>query len=1377
MSNFDVRFNCGEFRPGEAPVRTVFDPPTIPPDIIVVPTEPVDPFRPRGPTELTVSAPRWECVETISNCPPGWCAGNTGLPGQPPCNPTRIFRSCRECSLTPANGAWVITTTASLVVRTWVWSNPRCIHDTLNNCNAVCQPETCNPRTQQPTDPTGGGGGGPTTGGSSTGSPTGPVGPTTGERPYKCSTTILPCPPLYYGEIRRTTCQQCVDTGETRPPGSGPRYPAECIYSNPRCNTIRTVLDSRQTQFIANLGGTTAAAAACVIGDVNTCQPNPITGPRKPLPQVTTGGNQASYQCVRESYPCTYPYTAGTITTTRCIPCDPTISTCIFADSACSQVRSNLTQEQVNYRNNLTLPNGVCPVGVVNTCNNETSVIRVVVDPTYVGTGNAGINQGSTVTNTSIGVVGINQQQEPGNVGGQVILQSNSLLDRKKLEVIDIEDSARESKISSYSSNIAAKSIYSERFNFIKHEPSTDKIKYVSNYLHPNIFKSQIPEDLFILLTQINNPTYHWNEKIFYNLTDELLADSITTDLLYAFNNIHFYGGQIVPASHFIKALKKLIFTGRVSDFDPEYYINLANKHIQDKKITFVESEYKDFMEQAALGIISTEASPADYKRAESSHKENLKRYKPLNEDVEASVYTNIIDGEPALDTGPSDSIDIYLFFGDSLAQGIEPQSVSALSASPEYSSISTYIPGVYLFQPSSPNGVGFEEIRPGVNTNLLQTSSTSASIGPEITYAYELKNLTGKNPHIIKLGVGNSYGASAPDSNGNQAMKQSPLFNNSALNDWDTLSTGELFDIYKGWIFSAVSSLSSTYGMDRLCFRGSVTFLGTNYLYGELVPSFNFSGYAGRFGESFIRIIQQLTTYLKSLGIYKGYPVFIWSKPDERYELTEPFSEIFFKPLYSNIRREVDELAATIPNVVTYDPPETCTFWDSPPVHYDSHCQLDMGKELAELQVATREKFELQALKSLPITTDGPLFLKNAGISILTRGTLDNTITSGYNDGYLNIGDGAEYYVSSILIDSNALPLVTDNALSSTYYTPPSTRWNAMSLFKEDGIYSYRVKINTSASEFDPNFDNTPVTDLLYFALDLSSLVDVETVNPLVIQTTGLYKLLTDPDLIKQHTLNYGMSIAKLNLDYRDTFLNYAKSTSAIEFTQGDINFRAFSKNRTFVENALLCRNIPFGLIVTPGNGSKHNPFAGQSTLDQYTDDQVVRSVRGITSISYNDNTPVIPQLDNKTLGLEKSTYQVGLVEIPDTQARFFDYSSSSYLYNSRFYTDKAYTPILQNASASLPVLANISLNVVDRLINEYNPDYLTYWDVFRRLTLKNIGELFYEGGFFNFKFIDEGWRGVKIREVLSKYSEVNSGLNNLDTDDTTIILKESDR
>ena len=136
-----------------------------------------------------------------------------------------------------------------------------------------------------------------------------------------------------------------------------------------------------------------------------------------------------------------------------------------------------------------------------------------------------------------------------------------------------------------------------------------------------------------------------------------------------------------------------------------------------------------------------------------------------------------------------------------------------------------------------------------------------------------------------------------------------------------------------------------------------------------------------------------------------------------------------------------------------------------------------------------------------------------------------------------------------------------------------------------------------------------------------------------------------------------------------------------------------------------------------------------------------------------------------------------MGLVEIPDTQARFFDYSSSSYLYNSRFYTDKAYTPILQNASASLPVLANISLNVVDRLINEYNPDYLTYWDVFRRLTLKNIGELFYEGGFFNFKFIDEGWRGVKIREVLSKYSEVNSGLNNLDTDDTTIILKESDR
>jgi hypothetical protein len=445
--------------------------------------------------------------------------------------------------------------------------------------------------------------------------------------------------------------------------------------------------------------------------------------------------------------------------------------------------------------------------------------------------------------------------------------------------------------------------------------------------------------------------------------------------------------------------------------------------------------------------------------------------------------------------------------------------------------------------------------------------------------------------------------------------------------------------------------------------------------------------------------------------------------------------------------------------------------------VHYDGACQLEIGRDLANLHFSTKQQLERKALKALPSTQDGPLMLKNAGISVLTIGTLDGSSTSGYNEGYLNIGDGAEYYISSVLIDTSILPLTTENALSSTYYTPPSTRSNAMDLFEQSKEYSYSVSIDTSASEFSETFNPSSVTDILYFALDLSSLVDEETDNPLVINTKGSYKLLTDPDLINQHTLNYGMSISKLNLNYDDMFLNYAKITGKIDFTQGDINFRAFTKNRTFVENALLCRNIPFGLLVTPGNGSKHNPFAGQSQLQAFSEDTVVRAIKGIPSISYDDYSPVFPELDNKFLGPEKSTYKIGLMEPPDSQARFFDYSASSNIYKNRFYFNKKYSQTLQSTNLDLPVIADISLNIVDKLINQYDPDYLTYWDVFRRLSFKKLGQLFYEGGFFNFKFIDEGWRGIKVKEVLAKYAEANSGLLGQDINDEDIILKESDR
>lgn len=353
----------------------------------------------------------------------------------------------------------------------------------------------------------------------------------------------------------------------------------------------------------------------------------------------------------------------------------------------------------------------------------------------------------------------------------------------------------------------------------------------------------------------------------------------------------------------------------------------------------------------------------------------------------------------------PDDSIDVYLWLGDSLATGdVVTNSLSAMNT--YYSEIKNNVSGTYLFIPSSAN---FQLIQPGKNSDVLQVSTggLASAIGGDWTFGYELYKKNNRNSYIIKLGLPNSYYTSA--AGGNYTASNSPQFNYStSINDWAVESNGEILSVYKNWITSAINNLGNIYG-DKVTYRGAISFMGTNVSQGiltaEELTEFGVLGTAPKFVSRVVSSInnikQNVESHIRSLGIYKGSPIWIMSYPDSRYNSIPVFGTAY----YTLFRNSLGSLSSLNSNLYFYDPPSYLTIINEPDtffdVHYDGSSNLFLGSSLANYFFNTKLQASRLDLDAVDYSID--------------RGQLDAIMTIMFQ-----LGESAKLTLASAIIETN---------------------------------------------------------------------------------------------------------------------------------------------------------------------------------------------------------------------------------------------------------------------------------------------------------------------------------------------------------------------
>jgi hypothetical protein len=393
-------------------------------------------------------------------------------------------------------------------------------------------------------------------------------------------------------------------------------------------------------------------------------------------------------------------------------------------------------------------------------------------------------------------------------------------------------------------------------------------------------------------------------------------------------------------------------------------------------------------------------------------------------------------------------------------------------------------------------------------------------------------------------------------------------------------------------------------------------------------------------------------------------------------------------------------------------------------------------------------------------------IFLSDSGICVTLSGTQNSvSVPTGNGDGY--------YMYINQLSGLDCKPLVTTNESDSTYYVSENTRYNALTLFRESTEVTLTASSLSSHHELIQNDPGVSALKPLFMTVDLESIGLETNENPLVSTYSAKYTTLEDQASIDEYTKNNGMSITRVNIDYRDPLYRYILDTSTVSLSQKDINFKAVNTGKDYPGGILIAKNLPFGLIVTPVAGSKFNPFNGFSEILTY-EPQVVRLLGFRPSIRGNDSFAGNPELKQENLyNSTGGDLKVGLVEPNDTQNVLYKYDATSPLYTETFYRDGSYQ------TSSSPVSSTgtsfMIKDVLDYLYTTYSPDEILWFDVLRRMPLNRVGELFYDYNNELLNRLERGFRhNMKINYLLKSDKDLTYQILE---DDDKVIIKKGDR
>jgi hypothetical protein len=402
----------------------------------------------------------------------------------------------------------------------------------------------------------------------------------------------------------------------------------------------------------------------------------------------------------------------------------------------------------------------------------------------------------------------------------------------------------------------------------------------------------------------------------------------------------------------------------------------------------------------------------------------------------------------------------------------------------------------------------------------------------------------------------------------------------------------------------------------------------------------------------------------------------------------------------------------------------------------------------------------------------DETLYLNNAGIP--TEQVL-------YPSSFTNIGDGAGYYFSSLYIDDTTYPLESVNFIASANYLQPFTRYTVLRILGTD------IGINITASSdsnhefttsYDPSADLTP----MYLKINFETIGDKLNPNSVINILSATYSRITDDEAIN-HSRNYAFNTVKVNLDYRDPLIHYARDTSTISYEQDDFNLRSFDENRSLFGSSIILRNMPAAIILTPGLGSAHNPFNGKSKLVSFEGSAVTRSINMSPSFDINNTSLIKPHLDSSNTYYSIGTPYFGMYERDydqDYHGNLLTYSPVSRVFDRSYFFSGNYSQDQPESSQrERPLASKMVLSTVDRLAALSGVEDLTWWDVFRRQTLNEIGEYVFSDPITLNRSLASGWRsGIHIKNVLARAPVRPSGIPDDTTiDNDTIIINPWDR
>lgn len=391
--------------------------------------------------------------------------------------------------------------------------------------------------------------------------------------------------------------------------------------------------------------------------------------------------------------------------------------------------------------------------------------------------------------------------------------------------------------------------------------------------------------------------------------------------------------------------------------------------------------------------------------------------------------------------------------------------------------------------------------------------------------------------------------------------------------------------------------------------------------------------------------------------------------------------------------------------------------------------------------------------------------------VSILDPGLPVIDAESGANT-FVELGEGHGYYFSATLEDGTVVPLLTDNQLSATYYLSPSLRDTVLELFGKDPSIKFRAQSQTNKGEFENYTTGTSISQM-YMRLRLGSLGDIERFNPLVREVSGIYDFTDDPDVIDEHIRTYGFNISRVYVDIDDPFLRYAQESQSVTFTQADISFDGTYPNKTNSGNAILSRNISFGIIFVPVRGSKYNPFGGRSKLINYTS-PYIRELEVINNINYHANSEVYNTVKQNLLADVEGTYKIGMLETNNAQNIRFTFEASGFDYSGLYFSSGNYSN--NPPQTSYPITHRLVKQVIETNISgTYGVSGITWWDIYRRLRADEMAKISFEVPKTYLDKLANGHRGYKIKYVLQR-ENVNEGSLLGDSVDT-VIIQSSDR